>query len=214
MLCCAYNWCWCVQVPMVRPQLHGCPLRHHGPVRLRPSRGRLHLAGRLQVSEIRVLTVRTCESHLVVNLFVLFLFTLAITILKTSISPLSQRSDRHADRQTDSITAYHLLCRSNEHCTIWVQVVITQLCCCCCRRIRTNAFETVPLDDPDVVFVVANSGIRHRNASGAYGERVQQCKDAVVAVSQTRLYPNAVLGISAGIFFCFFVSVQQRVLTP
>ncbi|CAN0486662.1 unnamed protein product, partial [Scytosiphon promiscuus] len=49
---------------------------------------------------------------------------------------------------------------------------------------RTNAFETVPLDDPDVVFVVANSGIRHRNASGAYGERVQQCKDAVAAVSR------------------------------
>eukprot|EP00903_Cladosiphon_okamuranus_P014387 g13355.t1 len=49
---------------------------------------------------------------------------------------------------------------------------------------RTNDFETVPLDDPAVVFVVANSGIRHRNASGAYGERVQQCKDAVEAIKK------------------------------
>ncbi|CAB1107800.1 unnamed protein product [Ectocarpus sp. CCAP 1310/34] len=46
---------------------------------------------------------------------------------------------------------------------------------------RTNAFETVPLDDSGVVFVVTNTGIRHRNASGAYGERVQQCRDAVEA---------------------------------
>ncbi|CAM9236919.1 unnamed protein product, partial [Hapterophycus canaliculatus] len=49
---------------------------------------------------------------------------------------------------------------------------------------RTNEFETVPLDDPDVVFVVANSGIRHRNAGGVYGERVQQCKDAVAAIKK------------------------------
>lgn len=48
---------------------------------------------------------------------------------------------------------------------------------------RDNSFETVPLDDTGVVLVVANSGIRHRNASGAYGERVQQCRDAVEAVS-------------------------------
>ncbi|CBJ31145.1 conserved unknown protein [Ectocarpus siliculosus] len=49
---------------------------------------------------------------------------------------------------------------------------------------RTNAFETVPLDDSGVVFVVTNTGIRHRNASGAYGERVQQCKDAVEAIKK------------------------------
>ena len=48
---------------------------------------------------------------------------------------------------------------------------------------RDNSFEIVPLDDAGVVFVVANSGVRHRNASGAYGERVQQCRDAVEAVS-------------------------------
>ena len=48
---------------------------------------------------------------------------------------------------------------------------------------RDNSSETVPLDDDGVVFVVANSGVRHRNASGAYGERVQQCRDAVEAVS-------------------------------
>ncbi|CAM9152727.1 unnamed protein product [Laminaria digitata] len=49
---------------------------------------------------------------------------------------------------------------------------------------RDNSFETVPLDDTGVVFVVANSGIRHRNASGAYGERVQQCRDAVEAMKK------------------------------
>lgn len=48
---------------------------------------------------------------------------------------------------------------------------------------RSHAYETVPLDDAGVVFVVANSGVQHRNSSGAYAERVQQCKDAVEAVS-------------------------------
>ncbi|CAM9765873.1 unnamed protein product [Pylaiella littoralis] len=49
---------------------------------------------------------------------------------------------------------------------------------------RTKEFETVPLDDPDVVIVVANSGIRHRNASGDYAERVQQCEDALAAIKK------------------------------
>ncbi len=62
----------------------------------------------------------------------------------------------------------------------------------------------MPLDDPDVVFVVTNSGIRHRNASGAYGERVQQCKDAVAAVSlvfESFLRSRVVRGLRADIFF-------------
>ena len=42
----------CVQVPVVRPQLHERSVRHHGPVRVRPSRGRLHPAGRLQVNGV------------------------------------------------------------------------------------------------------------------------------------------------------------------
>lgn len=48
---------------------------------------------------------------------------------------------------------------------------------------RSHAFETVPLDDAGVVFVVANSGVKHRNSSGAYAERVKQCRDAAEAVS-------------------------------
>lgn len=44
-------------------------------------------------------------------------------------------------------------------------------------------YETVPLDDEGVVFVVTNSRVRHKNSSGAYGERVQQCQYAVEAVS-------------------------------
>lgn len=60
----------------------------------------------------------------------------------------------------------------------------------------------MPLDDPDVVFVVANSGIRHRNASGAYGERVQQCKDAVEAVSQSQNVVNKRLFLSLMAFSC------------
>lgn len=48
---------------------------------------------------------------------------------------------------------------------------------------RSNAYETVPLDDDGVVFVVANTGVRHKHVGGEYAARVQQCKDAVEAVS-------------------------------
>ena len=49
---------------------------------------------------------------------------------------------------------------------------------------RSNAFETVPLDDDSVVFVVTNSGVKHCNADGWYTERVEQCQAAVQAVSE------------------------------
>lgn len=61
---------------------------------------------------------------------------------------------------------------------------------------RSNAYEPVPLDDPDIVFVVANSGIRHRNADGAYAERVRQCGEAVEAVSILVLF--FVFGVCVG----------------
>lgn len=49
---------------------------------------------------------------------------------------------------------------------------------------RSNGFESVPLDDPEIVFVVANSGIRHKNSDGVYAERVRQCREAVKAVRE------------------------------
>lgn len=52
---------------------------------------------------------------------------------------------------------------------------------------RSNAFESVPLDDPEMVFVVANSGVRHKNSDGAYAERVRQCREAVEAVRERTL---------------------------
>lgn len=58
---------------------------------------------------------------------------------------------------------------------------------------RSNTFEAVPLDDNGVVFVVANSGIKHEHAEGAYGERVRQCQEAVEVV---RCLMPSQLGVS------------------
>lgn len=90
----ANDYCFCcVQVPVVRPQLHECPVRHHGSVRVRPSRGRLHPAGRLQVNGIcaRISRARLWTPH----------FSRQPSHLGKSSPPLSQRSDRQPDRQRD-----------------------------------------------------------------------------------------------------------------
>lgn len=48
---------------------------------------------------------------------------------------------------------------------------------------RSKEFETVPLTDDGVLIVVANSGVKHKHAEGAYGKRVEECRQAVKAVS-------------------------------
>lgn len=71
----------------------------------------------------------------------------------------------------------------------------------------------MPLDDPGVVFVVANSGIRHRNASGAYGERVQQCKDAVAAVSRPRDHQQIVYLLSLTASFLYINATEIGIVS-
>ncbi|CAN0096461.1 unnamed protein product [Discosporangium mesarthrocarpum] len=84
-----------------------------------------------------------------------------------------------------------LRCQSSDHnfvgcpCGIMDQFasVLSQPGCTLLLDCENREFEAVPLDDPDVVIVVANSGVRHALAEGAYGERVVQCQKAVQAVS-------------------------------
>lgn len=76
---------------------------------------------------------------------------------------------------------------------------------------RSHAYETVPLDDAGVVFVVANSGVKHRNSSGAYAERVKQCGDAVKAVSAVFCCAAALACALHSVFCRFHFSRKYRV---
>jgi len=44
------------------------------------------------------------------------------------------------------------------------------------------ATEQVPLDDPDLVLLVANSNVKHRLSGSEYPDRVRQCKEACAAM--------------------------------
>jgi galactokinase len=47
---------------------------------------------------------------------------------------------------------------------------------------RDQSMKHVPLDDPKVRVVIANSNVRHELASGEYGKRRKQCEEAVAAI--------------------------------
>lgn len=72
-------------------------------------------------------------------------------------------------------------------CGIMDQFVSALACKGCTLLVdcRSNEHEAVPLSDDSVVFVVANSGVKHKHAEGAYGDRVRECQDAVRAVRST-----------------------------
>ena len=42
--------------------------------------------------------------------------------------------------------------------------------------------EHVPLDDPEVVLLVANTNVKHKLSGSEYPDRVRQCKEACAAM--------------------------------
>ncbi|CAM9526735.1 unnamed protein product, partial [Choristocarpus tenellus] len=85
-----------------------------------------------------------------------------------------------------------LRCQSSDHkflkcpCGIMDQFasVLARQGCTLLVDCASNKYETVPLDDPGVVVVVANSGVTHKHSDGAYGERVAQCAEAVQMIQK------------------------------
>ncbi len=49
----------------------------------------------------------------------------------------------------------------------------------------THEFRQVPFQDPDVVVLIANSGVSHQLADGAYARRRQECEEALAILEKT-----------------------------
>ncbi len=71
--------------------------------------------------------------------------------------------------------------------------------------------EQVPLDNPNVALVVANSNVKHKLSGSEYPERVQQCKEAAAAMGVTYLRDASLKQLEAAASASRLVS---RALTP